>query len=81
MHPFGPPLYKLNDSSILSNSMGKSVVIVGTYWGTRKTCMWGTSFGTSGVCWESRVGNTLGTWLEKKSPKEKNLCYLFDEWL
>ncbi len=78
----GPPLYKLNDSSILSNSMGQSVVILGTYWGTRKTCMWRTSFGTWGVCWGKscweHIGHMVG---KKKPPKENNLCYLFDEWL
>ncbi len=26
MHPFGPPLYKLNESSILNESMGQSVI-------------------------------------------------------
>jgi hypothetical protein len=51
--------------------MGQSVVILGTYWGTWKTCMLGKS------CWE-HIGHMVGT---TKSPKEKNSCYLFDEWL
>jgi hypothetical protein len=73
VHPFGPPLYKLNGSSILNKSMGQSVVILGTYWGTWKTCMLGTSFGTCGVCWERHVGNTLGTWSEQQNPQKKRI--------
>lgn len=54
MHPFGPPLYKLNESSILNKNMGQNVVILGTYWGSWKTL--GISFGTWGTCWESHYG-------------------------
>jgi hypothetical protein len=36
---FGPPLYKLNESSILSESMGQTVIILGTYWGTWKNML------------------------------------------
>jgi len=35
--------------------------------------MLGTSFGTWGVCWESHVGNTLGTWSEQQNPPKKRI--------